>query len=56
MKEVVAAVKVVEAKHGKSFGSPANPLFFSCRSGARLSMPGMMDTARRSALATPPSL
>ena len=34
----------VEKKVGKSFGDPKNPLFVSCRSGAKFSMPGMMDT------------
>jgi len=29
---------------GKGFGDPANPLLVSCRSGAKFSMPGMMDT------------
>ncbi len=29
---------------GKGFGDPANPLLLSCRSGAKFSMPGMMDT------------
>ena len=34
----------VEKQVGKSFGDPKNPLFVSCRSGAKFSMPGMMDT------------
>ena len=34
----------IEASTGKSFGSPGNPLLVSVRSGARVSMPGMMDT------------
>jgi len=38
------AMKMVEKKTGKTFGSPQNPLFVSCRSGAKFSMPGMMDT------------
>lgn len=38
------ALKKVEAKTGKKFGDPANPLLVSVRSGARASMPGMMDT------------
>ena len=42
--EVEKAVKATEEKMGKKFGDPANPLFFSVRSGARESMPGMMDT------------
>ncbi len=40
----LAALKNVEEKTGKKFGDPANPLFVSCRSGAKFSMPGMMDT------------
>jgi len=42
--EVKAAVKQVEKEQGKQFGSKTNPLLFSVRSGARESMPGMMDT------------
>jgi pyruvate,orthophosphate dikinase len=38
------ALKEVEEKTGKKFGDPANPLLVSCRSGAKFSMPGMMDT------------
>jgi pyruvate,orthophosphate dikinase len=38
------ALKSVEALTGKKFGDPANPLLVSCRSGAKFSMPGMMDT------------
>ncbi len=34
----------LEAKTGKKFGDPNNPLLVSCRSGAKFSMPGMMDT------------
>lgn len=40
----LAALKKVEEQTGKKFGDPANPLFVSCRSGAKFSMPGMMDT------------
>ncbi|MEL6388310.1 MAG: PEP/pyruvate-binding domain-containing protein, partial [Pseudomonadota bacterium] len=42
--EVDAALKAVETHTGKAFGDPANPLLVSVRSGARASMPGMMDT------------
>ena len=42
--EVAAGLKKVEALTGKSFGDAANPLLVSVRSGARASMPGMMDT------------
>jgi pyruvate,orthophosphate dikinase len=38
------ALKRVEERTGKSFGDPAKPLLVSCRSGAKFSMPGMMDT------------
>src|SRR4030043_1484485 len=44
MEEVKTNLKHVEEKTGKVFGNPHNPLFFSVRSGAALSMPGMMDT------------
>jgi pyruvate,orthophosphate dikinase len=40
----LAAMKVVEEETDKTFGDPANPLLVSCRSGAKFSMPGMMDT------------
>ncbi len=42
--EVAAALAEVETRTGKRFGDPANPLLVSVRSGARASMPGMMDT------------
>ncbi len=42
--DVVGAVKEVESLTGKGFGDPANPLLVSVRSGAKFSMPGMMDT------------
>ena len=42
--QVQAALKEVEQLAGKKFGDPANPLLVSVRSGARESMPGMMDT------------
>jgi pyruvate,orthophosphate dikinase len=38
------ALKAVEERTGKEFGDPQNPLLVSCRSGAKFSMPGMMDT------------
>jgi pyruvate,orthophosphate dikinase len=38
------ALKQVEEQTGKKFGDPNNPLLVSCRSGAKFSMPGMMDT------------
>ncbi|MFM1976833.1 MAG: hypothetical protein RL145_1679 [Pseudomonadota bacterium] len=42
--EVKAAMTKVETTVGKGFGNAANPLLVSVRSGARASMPGMMDT------------
>ncbi len=42
--DVKAAVAQVEAETGKGFGGVADPLLVSVRSGARFSMPGMMDT------------
>ncbi len=44
MDEVHAAVADVEAKTGRKFGGTDKPLLFSVRSGAKFSMPGMMDT------------
>ena len=44
IEEIKAAVKEVERKTGKNFGGDHNPLLVSVRSGARVSMPGMMDT------------
>jgi len=40
----VAAMHQLEEATGKGFGDADNPLFVSCRSGAKFSMPGMMDT------------
>ena len=42
--DVAAALKATEKLMGKKFGDAENPLLVSCRSGARSSMPGMMDT------------
>ena len=44
MDQVNKCVKVLEETTGKEFGSTTNPLLVSVRSGARVSMPGMMDT------------
>ncbi len=44
MDEVKTALKDVENQTGKKFGDSQNPLLVSVRSGARLSMPGMMET------------
>ncbi len=38
------ALKKIEKETGKIFGDPERPLLVSCRSGAKFSMPGMMDT------------
>ncbi len=43
-KDLKSNIKRVEEIMGKKFGSTENPLLFSVRSGARKSMPGMMDT------------
>ena len=43
-KQIFDALKVLEEKQGKKFGDNSNPLLVSVRSGARASMPGMMDT------------
>ncbi|NIA24334.1 MAG: pyruvate, phosphate dikinase [Gammaproteobacteria bacterium] len=42
--EVLTALHAMEEQTGKTFGDPENPLLVSCRSGAKFSMPGMMDT------------
>ncbi|HEY7132317.1 MAG TPA: pyruvate, phosphate dikinase, partial [Candidatus Limnocylindrales bacterium] len=42
--DVQEAMREVERRSGKGFGDPSNPLLVSVRSGAKFSMPGMMDT------------
>ncbi len=42
--QVLVALKTVEEQADKKFGDAENPLLVSCRSGAKFSMPGMMDT------------
>ncbi len=42
--QVVEAVRVLEERMDQGFGDPARPLLVSARSGAKFSMPGMMDT------------
>src|SRR5262245_59317069 len=42
--QVAEALRKTEEAMGAKFGDPKNPLLVSCRSGARVSMPGMMDT------------
>ena len=44
IKEIYDNIHEVEKKTGKNFGGDKNPLLVSVRSGARVSMPGMMDT------------
>ncbi len=44
MDEVKEKMKYIEERTGKKFGDPNNPLLVSVRSGAPVSMPGMMDT------------
>jgi pyruvate,orthophosphate dikinase len=44
LEEVEAALRKIEVAAGKSFGDASDPLLVSCRSGAKFSMPGMMDT------------
>ena len=44
IEEIYNKVHEVEAESGKTFGGDKNPLLVSVRSGARVSMPGMMDT------------
>ncbi len=42
--EILEKLAILEEQNGKKFGDPENPLLVSVRSGARASMPGMMDT------------
>ena len=42
--QICASVADLEKQTGKRLGDPEKPLLFSCRSGAKFSMPGMMDT------------
>jgi pyruvate,orthophosphate dikinase len=42
--QALAGLKDIESQLGRSFGASSNPLLVSVRSGARFSMPGMMDT------------
>jgi len=52
MPEVWEAMKLTEKTMGMKYGDPENALFVSCRSGARKSMPGMMDTVLNIGLCT----
>ena len=42
--QIDESIKLLEKALGKKLGDPVNPLLVSCRSGAAVSMPGMMDT------------
>ena len=44
IEDIFNNIKLVEKETGKNFGGDKNPLLVSVRSGARVSMPGMMDT------------
>jgi len=44
LKELESSMAAIEAQMGMKFGDSVNPLLVSCRSGARSSMPGMMET------------
>ncbi len=50
--QVLTALRKTEKIMGKQYGNPDNPLLVSCRSGARSSMPGMMDTVLNVGLST----
>jgi len=50
--DVRESLRKMEALMGKKFGDPANPLLVSVRSGARRSMPGMMETVLNIGLTT----
>ncbi|MBF0201077.1 MAG: pyruvate, phosphate dikinase [Desulfamplus sp.] len=52
LQELEKAMEKVESIMGKKFGDPKNPLLVSCRSGARRSMPGMMETVLNVGLCT----
>ncbi len=52
MPEVWEAMKLTEETMGMKYGDPENALLVSCRSGARKSMPGMMDTVLNIGLCT----
>ncbi|HKB38614.1 MAG TPA: PEP/pyruvate-binding domain-containing protein, partial [Gemmataceae bacterium] len=50
--QVAEAMRKVEQVMGLRYGDPENPLLVSCRSGARSSMPGMMETVLNVGLST----
>ncbi len=49
-KQVLDSIKKIEKEMGAKFGDKKNPLLLSIRSGARASMPGMMDTILKSGI------
>jgi len=51
--EYKLAIKEVEKAVGREFGNPENPLLFSVRSGAAISMPGMVSLTESNALKLP---
>ncbi|HNV72955.1 MAG TPA: PEP/pyruvate-binding domain-containing protein, partial [Candidatus Ozemobacteraceae bacterium] len=51
-KQVEEGLKAIEKAMGMKFGDTENPLLLSCRSGARKSMPGMMETVLNVGLTT----
>ena len=55
MDDIRRHMAALEKKTGKGFGSAANPLLVSVRSGSAMSMPGMMDTILNLGLTTPRS-
>jgi pyruvate,orthophosphate dikinase len=52
IEQVKASLRLIEEAMGMKFGDPQNPLLVSCRSGARQSMPGMMETVLNVGLCT----
>ena len=46
--QMLDSLKILEERMGQKLGDTANPLLVSVRSGAKFSMPGMMDTDRKS--------
>ena len=52
VEQVESALRLIEHAMNMKFGDPVNPLLVSCRSGARTSMPGMMETVLNVGLCT----
>ncbi|MGC9259856.1 MAG: pyruvate, phosphate dikinase [Phycisphaerae bacterium] len=51
--QIDESIRLLEIASGKRLGDPVNPLLVSCRSGAAVSMPGMMDTVLNIGLTEP---